>query len=272
VHDVRLQGSAGRLQSRNISERTAELFKTYRDGEVLRHYYYDSTGSLVGAKVRTKDKQFRCEGEVKTLFGMQLFKHKTAKEQKLVITEGEMDAMSVYECQPWPVVSLPNGAASAKRAIKNNYEWINHYDKIVLFFDNDEAGQQAAIDAASVLPPGKVFIGVLDEYKDASEALQAKDYEAIRQISNTNQTALSMQRHCLKLLLPHCLQQIMITHFEDYKQSFTGSGTESLSRLLQVQGSENHHSVVTYVLTCSTAENGSVSWHLKSQTVVLLSD
>ncbi len=186
VHDVRLQGSAGRLQSRNISERTAELFKTYRDGEVLRHYYYDSTGSLVGAKVRTKDKQFRCEGEVKTLFGMQLFKHKTAKEQKLVITEGEMDAMSVYECQPWPVVSLPNGAASAKRAIKNNYEWINHYDKIVLFFDNDEAGQQAAIDAASVLPPGKVFIGVLDEYKDASEALQAKDYEAIRQIINFN--------------------------------------------------------------------------------------
>ena len=62
VHDVRLQGSAGRLQSRNISERTAELFKTYRDGEVLRHYYYDSSGTLVGAKVRTKDKQFRCEG------------------------------------------------------------------------------------------------------------------------------------------------------------------------------------------------------------------
>ena len=125
--------------------------------------------------------------EVKTLFGMQNFKHKTAKDQKLVITEGEMDAMAVYECQPhWPVVSIPNGAASAKKAIQNNYEWINHYDIIILFFDNDEAGQKAALEAASVLPPNKVFIGVLDEYKDASEALQARDYEAIRQVINFN--------------------------------------------------------------------------------------
>ena len=187
VHDVRLQGSAGRLQSRNISERTAEHFKTYRDGEVLRHYYYDSSGTLVGAKVRTKDKQFRCEGEVKTLFGMQLFKHKTAKDQKLIITEGEMDAMAVWEANPnWPVVSIPNGAASAKKAIQNNYEWINHYDKIVLFFDNDEAGQKAAIEAASVLPPSKTFIGVLDDYKDASEALQAREYELIREVCNYN--------------------------------------------------------------------------------------
>ena len=184
VSNVRLQGSAGRLQSRGISERTCELFKTYKDGEILRHYYFDSNGKVVGAKVRTKDKTFRCEGEVKSLFGMQNFRHKTAKDQKLIIVEGEMDAMSVYECQPWPVVSIPNGAAAAKKAIQNNYEWINHYDKIVLFFDNDEAGQKAAKEAASVLPPNKTFIGFLDEYKDASEALQAGETEAVRAICN----------------------------------------------------------------------------------------
>jgi len=186
VSNVQLQGSARRLQSRGISERTCELFKTYKDGEILRHYYFDSTGKVVGAKVRTKDKDFRCEGEVNSLFGMQNFRHKTAKEQRLIITEGEMDAMSVYECLPWPVVSIPNGAAAAKKAIKNNYEWINHYDKIVLFFDNDEAGQKAANDAASVLPPSKTFIGFLDDYKDASEALQAGDTEAVRQVLNFN--------------------------------------------------------------------------------------
>ena len=53
--------------------------------------------------------------------------------------------------------------------------WIN---------DNDEAGQKAAKDAAGVLPPGKVFIGFLDDYKDASEALQAGDSEAIRAVCN----------------------------------------------------------------------------------------
>ena len=186
VSNVRLQGSAGRLQSRGISERTAELFKTYKDGKVLRHYYYDSSGTLVGAKVRTTDKQFKCEGEVKTLYGMNLFKHKTtSKQKKLVIVEGEMDAMSVWESQPnWDVVSIPNGAPAAKKAIQNNYEWINYYDKVVLFFDNDEAGQKAVNEAAGVLPPGKVYIGFLDDYKDASEALQAGDSEAVRAVCN----------------------------------------------------------------------------------------
>ena len=190
VSNVRLQGSAGRLQSREISEKTAELFKTYKDGKVLRHYYFDSSGTLVGAKVRTTDKQFKCEGEVKTLYGMNLFKHKTTtKTNKLVIVEGEMDAMSVWEAQPnWDVVSIPNGAPAAKKAIQNNYEWINYYDKVVLFFDNDAAGTKAANEAAGVLPPGKVFIGFLDDYKDASEALQAGDSEAIRAVCNYDHT------------------------------------------------------------------------------------
>ena len=187
VHHVQLQGSAGRLQSRGISEKTCELFKTYKDGNgLLRHYYFDGSGKVVGAKVRTKDKQFRCEGEVKSLFGMQNYRHKTSsKSQKLVITEGEMDAMSVWESQPnWDVVSIPNGAQSAKKAIQQNYEWINYYDKVVIFFDNDEAGREGAKEAAGVLPPGKAFIGFLEHYKDASEALQAGDTEAIRAVTN----------------------------------------------------------------------------------------
>ena len=186
MRDVHLQGSAGRLQKRRVSEKTCEFFKAYKDGENLRFHYFSSAGALLGAKVKTKDKEFRCEGEVKTLYGMQNFRHKTTKkEQKLVIVEGEMDALSVWEAQPnWDVVSIPNGAPAAKKAIQYNYEWINYYDKIVLFFDNDEAGQKAAKDAAGVLPPGKVFIGFLDDYKDASEALQAGDSEAIRAVCN----------------------------------------------------------------------------------------
>ena len=50
--------------------------------------------------------------------------------------------MSVWESQPnWDVVSIPNGAPAAKKAIQHNYEWVNYYDKIVIFFDNDDAGR-----------------------------------------------------------------------------------------------------------------------------------
>lgn len=160
--NVQLRGSAGRLQKRGISEQTCEKFKVYRDGELLRFYYYDSSGTLLGAKVKGKDKTFTCEGKVNSLFGMQLFRHKTTnKTKKLVITEGEMDCLSVWEAQPnWDVVSIPNGAPAAKKAIQNHYEWINHYDKIVLFFDNDEPGQKAATDCAGVLPLAR-FTSVL---------------------------------------------------------------------------------------------------------------
>ncbi len=183
--NVQLRGSAGRLQKRGISEQTCEKFKVYRDGELLRFYYYDSSGTLLGAKVKGKDKTFTCEGKVNSLFGMQLFRHKTTnKTKKLVITEGEMDCLSVWEAQPnWDVVSIPNGAPAAKKAIQNHYEWINHYDKIVLFFDNDEPGQKAATDCAGSYP-WQGFIGALEDYKDASEALQAGDAEAIRAVCN----------------------------------------------------------------------------------------
>jgi twinkle protein len=186
MRDVRLQGSAGRLQKRRISEKTCEFFKAYKDGEQLRFHYYNSSGTLVGAKIKTKDKDFRCEGEVNTLYGMQNFRHKTtSKTKKLVIVEGEMDALSVWESQPnWDVVSVPNGAPAAKKAIQKNYEWVNYYDKVVIFFDNDEAGQKAAIESAGVLPPGKAYIGFLEGYKDASDALQAHDEEAVRAVCN----------------------------------------------------------------------------------------
>jgi len=186
MQNVTLRGSAERLQKRQITQQTCELFKAYTDGEELRFHYYDSNGTLTGAKVKTKSKNFRTEGEVKSLYGMQNYRHNTSShEKKLVITEGEMDCLSVWEAQPkWDVVSIPSGAAGAKKAIQHNYEWVNYYDKIVIFFDNDEAGQKASKEVASVLPPGKVFIGFLEAYKDASEALMANDRSAIRAVHN----------------------------------------------------------------------------------------
>jgi twinkle protein len=79
------------------------------------------------------------------------------------------------------MVSLPSGAASARKSIQRVIPWLQGYEEIVLFFDNDEAGRQATEEAASVLPPGKCKIAALQgDYKDASDALMANDAEAIR--------------------------------------------------------------------------------------------
>ncbi len=176
---VHLQGSAERLQKRNISEKTCQLYKIYRDGETLRFPYFTEDGVLQGAKVKTKKKVFTYEGvSADTLFGQHLF---PSTGKRIVITEGELDAASCYEAMPgWPMVSLPHGAASAKKDVQKQIPLFQGYKEIVLFFDSDAAGRKATDEACSVLPPGKVTVARLDSYKDASEALQANDFEAVR--------------------------------------------------------------------------------------------
>jgi len=177
--NVRIQGNAERLPKRRISEKTCQKYKIHRDGDILRFYYFDSTGIIKGCKVKTKQKDFSYEGEVPgTLFGQHLF---PSTGRRVVITEGELDAASCYEAMSgWPMVSLPSGAAAAKKSIQRALPWLQGYEEIVLFFDNDDAGRKATEEAASVLPPGKVKIANLQgDYKDASDALSANDAEAV---------------------------------------------------------------------------------------------
>ena len=178
--NAQLKGSAVRLQKRRISESVCEKYKIYKDGAVLRFHYFSSDGVLLGAKIKTKSKVFSYEGNTDgSFYGQHLF---PITGKRVVITEGELDAASCYEAMPgWPMVSLPSGAAAARKAIQRNLQWLQGYEEIVLFFDNDEAGRKATEEAANVLPPGKVKIAYLQgDYKDASDALIADDSEAIR--------------------------------------------------------------------------------------------
>ena len=178
--NVKLQGSAEPLHSRGLSEKVCQQYKIFVDGNKLRFHYFSSDGVLRGAKVKTKKKIFTYEGDSDgTFFGQHLF---PSNGRRVVITEGELDAASCSEAMPgWPMVSLPSGAAAAKKSIQRNLQWLQGYEEVVLFFDNDEPGRQATEEACQVLPPGKCKIALLQgDYKDASEALSANDTEAIR--------------------------------------------------------------------------------------------
>jgi len=176
---VELKGEAEALKRRGLSEATCKKFRIYRDGATLRFPYHTSDGVLVGVKVKNKRKEFTYEGvSTDTLFGQHLF---PSSGKRIVVTEGELDAASCYEAMSgWPMVSLPHGAASAKKDVQKQIPLFQGYDEITLFFDSDEPGRKAAEEAAGVLPPGKVTIARMEAYKDPSEALQAGDTEAIR--------------------------------------------------------------------------------------------
>lgn len=146
--------------------------------------YRDQNGSIVGQKVRDKDKNFKATGRLKSdaLFG----KHLWNGGKKIVVTEGEIDALTVMELQDcrFPVVSLGHGASAAKKTCAANYEYFDQFDEIILMFDMDEPGRKAVEEAAQVLPAGKVKVAVLP-CKDPNEChLQGQDKAVLDQVWN----------------------------------------------------------------------------------------
>ena len=170
-----LQATFQAIPARGLSEETCRKFgygvTTHKGQPVQVATYRDKSGRPVAQKIRTADKRFSIIGDAKgmTLLGSHLW----TKGKILTITEGEIDAMSASQVQghKWATVSLPNGAASAAKAIKDNWEYIAGFDTVVLMFDQDEVGLRAAEAAAAVLPVGKAKIASLP-CKDANECLQ----------------------------------------------------------------------------------------------------
>lgn len=144
--------------------------------------YYAQNGSLSHQKYRNKDKDFWFVDvgglgvRTKTL-QMYLQPYWGEKHDKrLVITEGELDALSVAQATNWktPVVSVVQGVASAVDCVKANYRWIDRFDEIILWMDNDEPGQKVVPEIASLFPPGRVKVVRVEGVKDASDLLQAE--------------------------------------------------------------------------------------------------
>jgi len=164
------------LRSRRIGVDVCRKFD-YRLGVVdgkpaqLAVYHSPKDGTPVATKVRFANKNFKWIGQPKQagLYGQHLWNG----GRRLVITEGELDCLSIAESQSggsWPVVSLPNGAQGGRRDCQKQLEWLEKFDTIVLCLDQDEPGRKAALEIADILTPGKAVVAELP-MKDANEVL-----------------------------------------------------------------------------------------------------
>jgi twinkle protein len=138
------------------------------------YFPYVRDGRIVGWKVRKiSEKKFSTIGDMKSapMFGNQVFGH---SGKMLVVTEGEFDAMAAYQMfndkgKSYRVVSLPAGANI--RGIKDNLEYLEQFESVILCVDQDEAGQKVVDQIGGVLSPGRIRVMRLDE-KDANDMLQ----------------------------------------------------------------------------------------------------
>lgn len=175
IKDFAIRG----FKSRFIKKATCEHFGVRvsmgEDGEFDAHYYpYTSKGNSEPHcyKIRRLPKDFIVSGKQKGLFGAD--KIDGASDKRIVITEGEIDAMSV--AQAWhakygkwfPVLSV--SSATHLKELLNHRDWIRQFDNVVLWFDNDEAGRKAVAEAAKIIGYDKCY-DVQSNFKDANEAL-----------------------------------------------------------------------------------------------------
>lgn len=164
------------LSARHISEETCRLFGVrvgkLRSSETVHMYPYYKDNQVAAVKARGKGKEFKFLGDTKhpPMFGQNLWQG----GKKLVVTEGEIDALTVSQLQgnKWPVVSVPNGAQGAKRDMARQMEFFEQFEEIVLMFDMDDPGRKAASECAELFTPGKAKIATLP-MKDPNECLMA---------------------------------------------------------------------------------------------------
>ena len=164
-------------------------------GEVIEQYYpVTQDGQLSGYKIREVPKNFRSKG--RTGADCELFmQFKFNRGGKyIMITEGELDALSAYQMfyeynqkrgtEYETACVSPTTGANSKKQIAAQYKFLDTFDQIILSYDNDKAGQDAAEEIVRHLPKGKVKIMKM-RYKDANEYLiEGKEKEFLQDFYN----------------------------------------------------------------------------------------
>jgi twinkle protein len=131
---------------------------------------YAEPGKLRAWKLRVLDdsKRMWCIGALKPCMPFGWARAIRSGQRTLYITEGEFDAIALWQVlkdanrntayadnNP-AVISLKSGSSSAKAlALDLRVEINKHFDEVVLCFDMDEAGQEAATEVCRLCPSWK---------------------------------------------------------------------------------------------------------------------
>ena len=126
------------LEKRGINKDTIKNFKLYNSNNCIGIPYLKNN-LLIAVKKRT------LSGKIKNLSitGSKFYLYNsdnTTFDEPVVITEGEFDAMIVYQSGYKNVMSVGTGANSVNNLFEQAGEFLTKFNSIVLFTDNDKYG------------------------------------------------------------------------------------------------------------------------------------
>ena len=222
------------LKSRGISEDIIQKYEvTARtdNNKVLLFPFRDESGALTFIKYRNTDfkkgetkgsKEWCAPGRKPILFGMNHCDPK-ADNGDLIITEGQIDSLSVAMAGYTNAVSVPIGC-NGFTWIPHCYDFMNKFQRIIVMGDC-ENGKITLSEEISKRWPTKTRVCRPEDYrecKDANEILQKYGVPAIREA--INKAAAPYNSHIKPLAK---VQQVDIMKMESFK-----SGIETLDNLL----------------------------------------
>lgn len=189
------------MQSRGISEEVCKKYEiTSKAGQenIVVFPFYNEQNELKFIKYRntefqkgiTKGSKEWCESDcMPILFGM----NHCSEGGQLIITEGQIDSLSVIQAGLTNAVSVPTGAQGSTW-VPHCYDWIQKFDEIVIFGDCEKGKITLTEMIQSRFSNKRIRIVRVEDYhgyKDANEILQNLGGNAIVQAVNNAETVLS---------------------------------------------------------------------------------
>lgn len=179
------------LASRGISEsviRAYEITTKPDDDNLLSIPFFDDKGDLQAVKfrkidfdkTRDKNKELFLKGCRPILFGMNLCDAK--KSDTLVLTEGQIDALSVAEAGILNAVSVPTGAKGFSW-VPYCWDFMKKFKTLVVFGDHENGHITLLDEMTKRFRHGKVKHVREEDYKDckdANELLRKYGADAVR--------------------------------------------------------------------------------------------
>ena len=191
------------MKSRGISEtvcREYEITSKDKQQGVIVFPFRNEDGELKFIKYRntefkkgiTKGAKEWCESDcMPILFGM----NKCEDFNQLIITEGQIDSLSVIQSGFKNAVSVPTGAQGSTW-VPHCYDWVNKFDEIIIFGDCEKGKITLVEMIQSRFSNKKIRVVRIEDYhgyKDANEILQNIGASGITNAINNAQTILSEQ-------------------------------------------------------------------------------
>ena len=175
-HDSYTKNILTYCEKRNISKNTIDYVGVKENNGSVCFEYRNELGEHLANKYRRTKKPknnnapkmwFEKGTNVNTLFNMD----KVNISEPLLITEGEFDCLSAIESGFKNTVSIPSGVNSTNEWITSNWTFIEQFEEVIIWFDNDEAGIKGAREVFNRLPNASVKIVRCEIANDINELL-----------------------------------------------------------------------------------------------------